>query len=113
MKIDRKKVYEKFDGRCAYCGNAIEFKDMQVDHVVPKRLSYHFDYDNSIDNLMPSCRTCNHYKRCYLLANYRGMIKTLHKRLEKIYIFKVAIRYGIVSVKPFDGQFYFEKFIKQ
>ncbi len=31
MKIDRKSVYEKFDGRCAYCGREITIKQMQVD----------------------------------------------------------------------------------
>ena len=31
----RRLVYNKFDGRCAYCGQPIEFKDMQVDHIKP------------------------------------------------------------------------------
>ncbi len=29
-KTVRKKVYDKFGGRCAYCGKKIELKDMQL-----------------------------------------------------------------------------------
>ena len=32
MKINRRAVYEKYDGHCAYCGRAMEFGKMQVDH---------------------------------------------------------------------------------
>lgn len=31
----RQKVYEKYDGHCAYCGCKLEYKDMQVDHINP------------------------------------------------------------------------------
>lgn len=34
-KIDRKAVYAKYNGHCAYCGRKIEYKDMQVDHLIP------------------------------------------------------------------------------
>ena len=36
-KEERMKVYEKCKGYCAYCGCALEYKDMQVDHVNPIR----------------------------------------------------------------------------
>lgn len=29
----RKKLYEKYNHRCAYCGCELEYKDMQIDHV--------------------------------------------------------------------------------
>lgn len=35
-KETRLKVYRMYDGHCAYCGRTIEYKDMQVDHIVPK-----------------------------------------------------------------------------
>lgn len=56
-KLSRQKVYEKYGGRCAYCGKAIQYKDMQVDHVIPLRRYG----DDSLLNLNPSCRSCNHY----------------------------------------------------
>lgn len=109
----REEVYKKFNNRCAYCGKKIDYKDMQVDHYYPKRNpSYAKRYFNvdveDIKNLMPSCRRCNHYKRSYLPEDFRRLMKTLHKRIEKDYISKVAIDYGIVNITPFDGIFYFE-----
>ena len=56
MRVDRQKVYEKYNGHCAYCGKAIAIRDMQVDHILPKRNGGTDD----IDNLNPSCRLCNH-----------------------------------------------------
>ena len=116
MKKDiRKKVYEKFKGHCAYCGKSIVYEDMQVDHFIPKRsrveeLDYVGEKDviNGINNLMPSCRRCNHYKRSYSIKDFRHMIRTLHERIEKIYIAKVAIDYGIITINKHSGIFYFE-----
>lgn len=102
----RQKVYEKFEGRCAYCGKEIEYKVMQVDHYFPK--CSHVADVNSFENLMPSCRRCNHYKRAEPPEFFRAQMKTLHERLMKIYIVKVAVDYGIIEIKPFDGVFYFE-----
>ena len=32
MKINREEVYNKCGGHCAYCGNDITIKQMQIDH---------------------------------------------------------------------------------
>jgi 5-methylcytosine-specific restriction endonuclease McrA len=125
MKIDRQAVYDKYQGHCAYCGQAIEFKAMQVDHKHPVHLEKWClgpeelrkmhnlpKYIDDHENLMPTCRRCNHYKRGLLLEDYRKQLKTLHERIEKIYINKVGINYGIIVVKPWDGEFYFEYYEK-
>lgn len=104
-KSDRIAVHKKYGGRCAYCGKLIDIKDMQVDHIKPVRLGG----KDEMDNYNPSCRRCNHYKRAHNLEFFRGMLKTIHRRLEDIYIVKVAIDYGIITIKDFDGKFYFEK----
>ncbi len=104
-KKDRLKVYEKYGGHCAYCGKIITYNNMQVDHVKPKRNG---GQDN-IDNLNPSCRRCNHYKRSLDLEGFREHIKTLHERIAKDYIAKVGLDFRIVELVPFDGVFYFEK----
>lgn len=101
----RQRVWLKYNKRCAYCGKVLEYKDMQVDHKRPQR----YYRDDSFGNLTPSCRRCNHYKRARNLEQFRLLIKTLHKRIQELYISKVAIDYGIITVKPFDGKFYFEK----
>ena len=105
MKIDRHAVYEKYGGRCAYCGNSIEFKDMQVDHIFPQRLGGTDDFGN----LNPSCRLCNHYKRANKLETFRSMIEAIPRKLDKIYIYRVGKRYGLVEDDIIPVQFYFEK----
>ena len=43
---ERQQIYEKFGGRCAYCGCKITIKDMQADHVVPLHLGGADDISN-------------------------------------------------------------------
>ena len=106
MKIDRQKVYEKYNGHCAYCGKAIAIKDMQVDHILSKRNGG----TNDIANLNPSCRLCNHYKRAADTEAFRNdLLGGLIKRLMKIYIFRVALDYGMITINGWDKKFYFEK----
>lgn len=113
MKIKelRQQVYKKFDGHCSYCGRKIAYSDMQVDHLKPLCHFYFSDLSiaNSFENLMPSCRRCNHYKRAESLESFRIKMTSLHERIQKIYIAKVAIDYGIVKINPWDGIFHFEK----
>lgn len=106
MKIDRLSVYNKCGGRCGYCGREITIKDMQVDHITPKAWQGGTDEPS---NLMPTCRGCNHYKRCSNLEDFRASMMTLHERIQSIYINKVAINFKMFEIKPFDGVFYFEK----
>jgi len=117
----RIKVHERYEGHCGYCGKEITFEQMQVDHIMPKCMGslnsdivegVWVDQTNHIDNLMPTCRRCNHYKRAETLERFRIMMQTLHTRIEKQYINKVAIDYGIIKLQPWDGIFYFEKFNK-
>ena len=104
----RQAVYQKFQGRfkgrCAYCGKEIEYKDMQIDHIKPKRAGG----TDSFDNLHPACRRCNHYKNSMNVETFRMVVKTLHDRIRKNYICKVAEDYGIIEVREWDGRFYFE-----
>jgi hypothetical protein len=120
MKVDKKtrlEVWAKYDFKCGYCGKDLEYKEMQVDHIHPQ-CSVHFTKDHkanfekihSFENLMPSCRSCNHYKRGDDLEQFRHKMKTLHNRIERDYINKVGIIYGIVKIKPFKGEFFFETF---
>ena len=63
---ERQQIYEKFGGRCAYCGCEITIKDMQADHVVP----LHLGGEDDISNLYPACRACNHYKSTYTVERW-------------------------------------------
>jgi len=108
-KEKRLQVYNKYNGHCAYCGKEIEYKDMQVDHIIPKRQGWALDELENIENLNPSCRRCNHYKRAWSVDVFRKLLLTLHKRVREQYICKVAEDYGIITIKEWDGKFYFEK----
>lgn len=111
-KAERMRVYNKYNGRCAYCGRQIEYKDMQVDHIEPKRIYYAYpEKADRIENLNPACRRCNHYKRAHSLKTYRELICKLHTKVRDMYLCKVAEDYGIITVNEWDGKFYFEKAI--
>lgn len=110
MNIDtRKQVYGKFNGRCAYCGRAIEYKDMQVDHMVPQRSWDGHNGGDDISNLYPSCRRCNHYKRGNSLKTYRKDLLEMEHKVFDTYLGKVAVDYGMATWNGWDGKFYFEK----
>lgn len=105
-KSVRKKVYQKFNGRCAYCGCELAYKDMQVDHI---KSVYGNNGSNDIENLMPSCRMCNFYKSTYSLDDFRKNLETLHERLQKQYIYRLALKYGLITEHKDKIVFYFEK----
>lgn len=107
-KAVREKVHQKYGGRCAYCGKEIDYKDMQVDHLIPLE-GYSQKGTNDFDNLMPACRRCNHYKRANSLEGWRQMLESIPHRLERDnYIYKVALDYGLIEPKPHKVYFYFE-----
>ena len=113
-KAERHIVYRKCNGHCCYCGKVIDFHEMQVDHYFPYSLKEYYEKSTNIlvedgYNLMTSCRSCNHYKRGDTPDAFRTKMKTIHERLNKFYIFKVALSFSITTLTPFDGMFWFEK----
>lgn len=130
----RETIYNKFGGRCAYTGAPLP-SDWQVDHIRPL---YHYQWswmdhlvyrrDDSIlhiDNMFPSLKIVNHYKRSRTLEEFRTYLSTLHFRLKrypknpgkpytikrKAYIMEIAAHFGISIDQPFSGKFYFETII--
>ena len=110
----RLEVYEKYDKHCAYCGKLLEYKDMQVDHLIPVQRERFKKYSEEeiecFKNYMPACRRCNHYKRSSSLEAFRKMIEEIPTKLYRDnYIYKVGLYYGIVSAKDKPKiKFYFE-----
>lgn len=101
----RQAVYNKYKGHCAYCGHKLEYKDMQVDHVVSV---YAHDGKNALDNYMPACRMCNQYKSTYTVEKFREQLGKLTERLEKHFIYRLARNYGLIVEQPQEIKFYFE-----
>lgn len=111
-KKHRQHIHDKYGGRCAYCGCELEVKDMQIDHIISKYHHEYFKMDwdiDRMDNLNPSCRQCNFYKAESNIEQFRKKMTTLHERVMKPFIARLAIKYGIFEYKEWDGEFYFEK----
>lgn len=106
----RKIVYDKYNGHCAYCGCELEYKDMQVDHMeaVYRAEINGRQANDSIDNYMPACRMCNFYKSTHTIDFFREMLGGIPERLQKVFIFRLAVKYGLVEIKDKPIRFYFE-----
>lgn len=59
-------VFNKTDGRCAYCGKVLS-DDATIDHIIPRSKGG----GNNLDNLLPSCRSCNTSKGVKSLEEFR------------------------------------------
>lgn len=105
-KVERQKVYEKCKGHCAYCGCELEYKNMQVDHVKPLRIGG----ADELSNMLPACRSCNHYKSTLDVEGFRQYLRGINNRLMRDSIpFQVATRFGIVKHMGDNVKFYFER----
>lgn len=124
-KKTRQLVYEKYDGHCAYCGCELAIETMQIDHIDPVHRLYKWDKKkrkmvqsnqmmypekNVIDNMMPSCHQCNHWKNNYTIEEFREMlynqVKTARKYSKN---FAIAEKFGLVKEQKINVVFYFEK----
>jgi hypothetical protein len=113
-KSERQKVFEKYNGHCAYCGCEISFDDMQVDYLIPLRLAelgrVSTDKVMSFENYMPACRTCNHYKWGNSLEGFRKIVDRIPKKLIRDNCtYKAGIKYGVLEANKKPVKFYFEK----
>lgn len=133
-KETRDLIKSKYNNKCAYTGKDLD-SDWQIDHVRSRYIHSYFytgevDYleykkqEDVIDNLMPTLRIVNHYKRALDLEGFRKYMMTFHIRLSKLpkntrlektkkrieYMNKVAAAFDITTDKPFSGKFYFETF---
>ena len=114
-KSVREQVYHKYNGHCAYCGCELEMKDMQVDHIQPKFRNnemwhQHEIGSDDIDNLNPSCRICNYYKRMNDLETFRNNLsEMLMRNVRRPFDYRLALKYGLVKEDVKRVKFYFEK----
>lgn len=103
---ERKQIYDMFNGRCAYCGTAVTFRGMQVDHKKP----LYAGGSDDIENMFPACRSCNHYKSTQDIEKFRTYLQSIPARLMRDNIaYQVGARFGIVEAKEEPVEFYFEK----
>lgn len=106
----RHKIHEKYGGKCAYCGQPIEYKDMQIDHLVPL---YRGGKDSE-DNYLPACRACNYYKHTLTVEDFRREIGEIKRRFRaRNFRYRMALKYGIISETENEIRFYFEKITRR
>jgi len=124
-KKDRKIIHDKYNGRCAYCGDPLR-KGWHVDELLPVRRNNKWDtkkrqwvWDGTykhperfnIDNQMPSCPSCNINKHSMSLETFRASIQGFMKHLNEVNTqYKIAKRYGLVRETDLSVIFYFETF---
>jgi hypothetical protein len=113
-KETRKRIFNKYGGRCAYCGCVLG-DNWHIDHVEPLQRGKGDKYKHRDveSNMVPSCPSCNNYKSTLSLEKFRGELMLLPDRLSnRVNIYKIAKRYGIVRVVPKSYQivFYFEDY---
>lgn len=134
-KSDRQIIFDKYGGRCAYCGCGLD-KGWHVDHMLPirrKRKAVGGFWDNQLspdrnwverkyvpdgcehperdvlENKIASCRSCNINKHGQSVEEFRSMIAGFMKSLnERIVQYKVARRYGLIQETGIEVKFYFE-----
>lgn len=111
-KSERLEVYRKTGGHCAYCGCVLEYGDMQVDHLVALN-GWSEQGTDTIDNMLPACRSCNHYKNAMPLESFREMVENMPMALARDNVtYKNAVRFGLVVPNPHPVVFFFEKIKK-
>lgn len=113
-RAERAEVYAKYGGHCAYCGVKITQAQMQVDHLIPMELYEAYaavgqDLD-TMDNYMPACRSCNHYKSSMTLEKFRAAIERFPAVLARDSVtYRNAVRFSMVKPNPHPVTFYFER----
>lgn len=105
-KSERKKILEKTNGHCAYCGCKLAYNEMQIDHVTP----LHNGGEDTESNMLPACRSCNHYKGSSSLGGFRRNVERMLDVLKRDNVtYRNAVRFGLIIPKPKKIVFYFEK----
>ena len=123
-KADRQKIFDKYGGRCAYCGEQLQ-KVWHVDEILPIVRNYVFDKQKrryvhdgtcqyperiTIENQMPSCPSCNINKHSDSLESFRDRISGFVVSLNRDSVqYKVAKRYGQIQETQKPIIFYFEQ----
>ncbi len=114
-KNERQAVYDKYNGRCAYCGCEL-CKGRHIDHLKPvrrgvrKKGKLRYPKRDCFQNCMPACASCNINKHQMSLEDFRNLISGFMKHLNNRNTqYKIAKRYGLVQEVDKEITFYFEK----
>lgn len=77
---DKRRIYNRQNGLCAYCGQHRNIKYMTVDHIIPLSKGGADD----IGNLQCTCKLCNRLKDNMLPHEFTAFIRRMLKNSIKI-----------------------------
>lgn len=132
-RSQRQAIYDKYGGRCAYCGCELGAR-WHADHLIPIRRSWRNMRDDNgdyvrdewgkpltenylvnpeadcIENMVPACPSCNIHKNSLPLESFRAAIASQIEILRRDRpTFRLAERYGLIKCEPKEVVFYFER----
>ena len=122
-KKERQIIFDKYGGKCAYCGCDL-VKGWHADHIEPivrdskwNRNKGRFDQtgtcrkpeNETLENYNPACASCNIQKNSFTVEQFRNNIKQFVNSLNEYNTqYKFAKRYGLVTETGVEVTFYFE-----
>ena len=103
----RENAHGRFEGHCAYCGKQIKYSEMEIDFLLPVKYGGKIE----IENLLPSCRVCNRYRKNRKLEQFRSSLELIPKTLTRDSgAYRIAKQYNIIQdVSKPSVQFWFEE----
>ena len=117
-KEHRDFVFNKYSGRCSYCGVELA-KGWHVDHIEPivrdfkSKGTCKKPENENLQNYNPSCASCNIQKNSFTLEEFRRNIKHFVYSLNNYSTqYKFAKKYGLIKESDIEVKFYFETLIK-
>src|SRR5690606_25104764 len=127
MKLTKKQrllLYDKYWGKCAYCGCDLPDR-WCADHIEPIQRNFYYSKEkkrhvqdgtclspelDTFENLNPSCPSCNTIKGSSTLEGFRRTIQGFTRSLNRDSTqYKFAKKYGLVKETEIDVQFWFER----
>jgi len=109
----RETIFQKYNGLCAYCGEELGEK-WHIDHIEPvvrdlETGVFEKPENDSIENLNPSCPSCNIQKNSYTVEQFRRNIQKFLKSLIHYSTqYKFVRKYGLIKETGIEAEFYFE-----
>jgi len=125
----RLDLFNKYGGRCAYCGHMLPERGWHADHLEPVMRDSKIVRVNEpgrthkyvqtgvllrpenerLENYMPACRACNIDKACFPLEDWRRQLERRPQVLRDNHsAYRHAERFGLVKQVETRVIFYFE-----
>ena len=99
-RANRRAVWSRYGGRCAYCGVEVTLRGCHMD-------AYYPSAGMEPKNMMPACDQCYAHKRGKTPAQFEKYIEGCLNSVRKDYRYNTARRYGLI-IEPRRGvSFYY------